>query len=76
MQKAARLNYTSMHPMVNCWDKLRLLETEVADLAGKPVSLDVKPTEGMHDIYLVFKNPNAKPGSSLMVVMNTTFQNG
>jgi cytochrome c len=42
--------------------------------AGKPVSLDVKPTEGTHDIYLVFKNPNAKPGASLMVVMNTTFQ--
>ena len=39
-------------------------------------SLDVKPTEGRHDIYLVFKNPNAKPGSSLMVVMNTTFISG
>jgi len=42
--------------------------------AGKPVSLDVKPTEGMHDIYLVFKNPNAKGGASLMVVLNTTFK--
>ena len=44
------------------------------DLGGKPLSLEVKPTEGMHDIYLVFKNPNAKPGSSLMVVMSTTFK--
>ncbi len=42
--------------------------------SGKPVSLEVKPTEGVHDIYLVFKNPNAKPGSSLMVVLNTTFK--
>ena len=40
---------------------------------GKPVTLDVKPTEGRHDIYLVFKNPNAKSGASLMVVTNTTF---
>ena len=43
-------------------------------LGGKPASLDVKPTEGVHDIFLVFKNPNAKPGSSLMVVMSTTFK--
>ena len=41
---------------------------------GKPVSLPVTPTEGMHDIYLVFKNPNAKLGASLMVVLNTTFK--
>jgi cytochrome c len=27
----------------------------------------------MHDIYLVFQNPNAKQGS-LMIVMNTTFK--
>ena len=43
-------------------------------LSGKPAALDVKPTEGVHDIYLVFKNPKAKPGSSLMVVMSTTFK--
>ena len=41
---------------------------------GKPVSLPVAPTEGTHDIFLVFKNPNAKPGASLMVVMNTVFK--
>ena len=43
---------------------------------GKPAALDVKPTEGRHDIFLVFKNPNAKSGSSLMVVMSTTFISG
>ncbi|HRH47731.1 MAG TPA: ThuA domain-containing protein [Panacibacter sp.] len=43
---------------------------------GKPVSLLVTPTEGIHDIYLVFKNPNAKLGASLMVVLNTTFKTG
>ena len=40
---------------------------------GKPVSLPVTATEGVHDIYLVFKNPDAKPGS-LMIVMNTIFK--
>jgi cytochrome c len=40
---------------------------------GKPVSLGVTPTEGRHDIYLVFKNPSAKAGASLMVVMSTLF---
>jgi cytochrome c len=41
---------------------------------GKPVLLNVTPTEGIHDIYLVFKNPDAKPGASLMIVMNTSFK--
>jgi cytochrome c len=41
--------------------------------ASKPVTLAVTPTEGKHDIYLVFKNPTAKGGASLMVVTNTTF---
>src|SRR5438045_32107 len=41
---------------------------------GKPVSLPVTPTEGIHDIYLVFSNPKAKQGGSLMIVMNTTFK--
>lgn len=41
---------------------------------GKPVSLAVTPTDGYHDIYVVFSNPNAKQGSSLMIVMNTTFK--
>ncbi len=45
-------------------------------MGGKPTSIEVKPTEGVHDIYLVFLNPNAKPGASLMVVMNTTFRSG
>ena len=43
---------------------------------GKPVSLPVTPTEGVHDIYLVFKNPNAKQGKSLMIVLNTVFKTG
>lgn len=41
---------------------------------GKPVSLPVAPTtEGTHDVYFVFQNPEAKPGA-LMIVMNTTFK--
>ncbi|SDG20511.1 ThuA domain-containing protein [Chitinophaga filiformis] len=42
--------------------------------AGKPAQLPVTPTEGYHDIYFVFKNKDAAPGSSLMVVLNTTFK--
>src|SRR5204862_199092 len=44
--------------------------------AGKPVSLNVTATEGVHDIYLVFKNPKAKQGASLMIVMGTVFKTG
>jgi len=43
---------------------------------GKPVELVVKPTEGFHDVYLVFTNPKAKAGSTLMIVMNTVFKMG
>ncbi len=43
---------------------------------GKPVSLPVTPTDGVHDIYLVFVNPKATPGNSLMIVMNTSFKTG
>ncbi len=39
----------------------------------KPVSLKVTPTEGVHDIYLVFQNPTAEPGS-LMIVLGTEFK--
>lgn len=41
---------------------------------GKPVPLLVKPSEGAHDIYFVFRNNNAKQGASLMIVMNTVFK--
>ena len=37
-------------------------------MAGKPVALDVKPTEGWHDIDMALKNPHVKSGSSPMVV--------
>ncbi len=41
--------------------------------AGSTFPLKINPTEGIHDIYLVFRNPNAKPGS-LMIVFNTEFK--
>ena len=40
---------------------------------GSAVPLKIAPTEGVHDVYLVFRNPNAKPGS-LMIVFNTEFK--
>ncbi|HET9433467.1 MAG TPA: c-type cytochrome, partial [Chitinophagaceae bacterium] len=39
----------------------------------KPTPLKVTPTEGVHDIYLVFQNPNAESGS-LMIVLGTEFK--
>jgi cytochrome c len=41
---------------------------------GKPVSLKVEPTEGVHDIYFVFTNPDPKQTGTLMIVNNTTFK--
>ena len=42
----------------------------------KPVTIKIDSAKGAHDLYLVFQNPAAKSGVSLMVVMNTTFKNG
>ncbi len=47
---------------------------DALSFGGKPAMLDVKPTEGVHDIYLVFTNPKAKQGASLMVVLGTQFK--
>ena len=64
--------------MESCWVKHRLSDAGggAMSFGGKPVSLPVTPTEGTHDIYLVFKNPDAKQGASLMVVLNTVFKTG
>ena len=40
---------------------------------GSAVPLKIAPAEGVHDVYLVFQNPNAKPGS-LMIVFNTNLK--
>jgi cytochrome c len=41
---------------------------------AKPVSVMLQPTRGEHDVYVIFQNPNAKAGASLMVVMNSSFK--
>jgi cytochrome c len=41
--------------------------------SAKPVMLKVAHTEGVHDIYLVFQNPNAKSGV-LMIALGTEFK--
>jgi len=43
-------------------------------MGGKPVTLNVTPQEGIHDIFLVFQNPKAKAGASLMILLNTNFK--
>jgi cytochrome c len=42
--------------------------------AAKPIRLKIAPTNGIHDLYMVFKNPKAD-GRSLMVVTGMTFLN-
>ncbi|HEY9048739.1 MAG TPA: ThuA domain-containing protein [Ohtaekwangia sp.] len=49
-------------------------DTPGGGFAGKPVSLPVEPTEGVHDLYLVFQNPQAKAAQSLMIVISATFK--
>jgi cytochrome c len=44
--------------------------------APQPVAFKIDPVKGKHDVFLMFQNPEATSGSSLMVVMNTTFKNG
>jgi cytochrome c len=41
---------------------------------AKPEDINIEPATGRHDIYLVFQNPKAKAGQSLMVVTNTEFK--
>jgi cytochrome c len=43
-------------------------------LMGKPVAVNLEPTQGAHSLYVVFTNPDAKASSALMIVMNTTFK--
>jgi cytochrome c len=45
-----------------------------AGFSAKASTLKVQPTEGFHDIFLVFQNPNAPVGQSLMVVTNVEFK--
>jgi cytochrome c len=44
--------------------------------AAKPVTIPIQPVKGIHDVFFVFQNPDAKTGVSLMVLMNTTFKSG
>jgi cytochrome c len=45
-----------------------------AGFAAAPATINVQPTEGFHDIYLIAQNPKAKAGASLMVITGTTFK--
>ncbi|MEO7990672.1 MAG: cytochrome C, partial [Chryseolinea sp.] len=45
-----------------------------AGFSAKATTLNVQPTEGIHDIFLVFQNPKAEAGQSLMVLTNVEFK--
>ncbi|NBB28910.1 ThuA domain-containing protein [Cellulophaga sp. BC115SP] len=48
---------------------------EASDKAGfapSPLSVPINPTDGSHDLYIVFQNPKAE--GSLMVIMGTAFK--
>jgi cytochrome c len=40
-----------------------------------PLKADIKPVNGLHDIYLVFKNAKAKPIEPLMLLNSILFSN-
>jgi cytochrome c len=37
------------------------------------VSIELKPTTGIHDVYIVFKNEKATPSQRLVTVSQITF---
>ena len=51
-------------------------DTGGGGFAGKPVTINLEPTDGQHNLYLVFTNQDSKAAGSLMIVMNTTFKSG
>jgi cytochrome c len=42
---------------------------------GQQAVAKIEATEGLQDVYFVFKNPNAAPNQILMSVMSIQFQN-
>ncbi|MFD1818261.1 PQQ-dependent sugar dehydrogenase [Pseudarcicella hirudinis] len=42
---------------------------------SQQISLKIEPTEGIHDLYFVFKNPKAETNQILMQVVNIQFKN-
>lgn len=42
---------------------------------GQQAVAKIEATEGFHDVYFVFKNPNAQPNQILMSVSTIQFQN-
>jgi cytochrome c len=42
--------------------------------AGKPTVINIEPTEGVHDFYMVFQNPNMGTAQIMMIAMNAQFK--
>ncbi len=47
--------------------------SDAGGFGGKPVRINIAPTEGLHDVYFVFVNPKSE-GRSLMVVTGIEFK--
>ena len=43
-------------------------------LAPTPSSINIEPTEGVHDFYIVFKNPDMGTAQVMMIAFNTEFK--
>ena len=43
-------------------------------LGSAPISINLEPTVGIHDLYLVFTNEDPKASGALMVVTNILFK--
>ena len=74
------LKRNSQAGATRCSQKSRWLVKKPAAGFGNPfarpgIKTDIKPVNGLHDIYFVFKNENAKGDQPLMSVSNIKFNN-
>jgi cytochrome c len=44
------------------------------DAVGKPIPVDVSGVEGMHDVYIVVRNPEAKENDALVIMTGIEFE--
>jgi cytochrome c len=50
-----------------------LLQPQAAMVAPSPLRAVLRPTTGVHDVYFVFRNENAKEGQNLLVLFTAAF---
>ncbi len=74
----AKTKQSPTTPMVT--KKLSTVNRKLSTGIGNPFAMpgiktDIKPVDGIHDLYFVFKNENVKGDQPLMSVSNIKFNN-